>query len=440
MSFEESSHPASSRYLGEGFRLEPDFREGAITLDAGSAPAAGLTTTTTGVGVAVADTEPTVPVGKRVPATNLDYVFDDPAVGEPGRDRMLVHGLWELVLVLGAAGVGYLLYRERAAAFSGDGLRTLLLVAATLGLITAAAALSLRAGVPNLAVGAVAVAGGLYYGHHADGGVWSTLLIVAGLAAAVGAVAGLVIVGLHVPSWAVTIAVGLGVLGWVDQQSAVSLTCGYDRLPHADYWFGGFCAVSVIAALVGLFPPLRRAFGRFRPVADPAHRRGVVAAVIVVAVSIVSTILAGVSGVLAVTLSHRAVASDGLDLTALAIGAALLGGTSAYGRRGGIFGTVFAVSLLTVVDQYLVATERSWSRAALAAVAIGVGLAVTRLVERFGRPDPGRDDTEEEDWVPAAHMAPGYATATTSVNAPTPAATAGGLWASDEAWGSAERR
>ena len=262
------------------------------------------------------------------------------------------------------------------------------------------------------------------------------------------------IVGLHVPSWAVTIAVGLGVLGWVDQQSAVSLTSGYDPLPHAYYWFGGFCAVSVIAALVGLFPPLRRAFGRFRPVADPAHRRGVVAAVIVVAVSIVSTILAGVSGVLAVTLSHRAVASDGLDLTALAIGAALLGGTSAYGRRGGIFGTVFAVSLLTVVDQYLVATERSWSRAALAAVAIGVGLAVTRLVERFGRPDPGRDDTEEEDWVPAAHMAPGYATATTSVNAPTPAATAGGLWASanlrgggelglwasDEAWGSAERR
>ena len=56
------------------------------------------------------------PCADRVPPPNLDYVFDDPADGEPGRDRMLVHGLWELVLALALAGVGYLLYRARASA------------------------------------------------------------------------------------------------------------------------------------------------------------------------------------------------------------------------------------------------------------------------------------------------------------------------------------
>src|SRR5258706_4176859 len=102
MSFEDSSPTASSRYLGEGFRHEPDFREGTTTLDAESSP--GTTAvTTTGSGVAVIDAEPTVTVAKWAPTTNLDNVFDDPADGEPGRDRMLVHGLWELILVLALA-------------------------------------------------------------------------------------------------------------------------------------------------------------------------------------------------------------------------------------------------------------------------------------------------------------------------------------------------
>jgi ribose/xylose/arabinose/galactoside ABC-type transport system permease subunit len=393
----------------------------------------------------VADTEPTVPVGKQVPATNLDYVFDDPADGEPGRDRMLVHGLWELVLVLAVAGIGYLLYRERSAAFSGDGLRTLLLTASALGLVAAAASVALRAGVPNLAVGAVAVAGGLYYGHNSGSGIGQVLLVVVGLAAAVGAVQGLIVVGLHVPSWAVSIGVGLGVLVWAQRQTPLTDVTGYDPLPHAYYWFGGFCVVSIVASVLGLIPSPRRAFGRFRPVADPAQRRGVVAAVIAVAATVASAVLAGLGGVLGVTLTHQVAASDGLDLTALAVGAALLGGTSAFGRRGGVFGTVFAVGLLTIADQYLTVTNRAWSTAALGAVALGVGLAVTRLVERFGRPDQGGSHTDEEEWAPTGHSAASAGrswqpAATTTTSGAIPAVTAGGLWASDEAWGSVEQR
>src|SRR5215510_14346965 len=98
MAFEDSSTTSStgSRYLGEGFRQEPDFREGTT-----------MTTTTV---QATAPTSPaagdsTQALGKRSPS--LDYVFDDPADGEPGRDRMLVHGVWELVLVAAVVGFGY---------------------------------------------------------------------------------------------------------------------------------------------------------------------------------------------------------------------------------------------------------------------------------------------------------------------------------------------
>jgi hypothetical protein len=164
-----------------------------------------------------------------------------------------------------------------------------------------------------------------------------------------------------------------------------------------------------------------------------------VAAVIALGATVVSTILAGVGGMLTVTVTHDVSASSGLEMTALALGVALLGGTSAFGRRGGIFGTVLAVGLLTVVDAYGRATGRDWSIAAMAAIAVGIGLVVTRLVERFGRPEPARDeDTDEQDWAPKVHAAaPGAWQAAPSTATTT---TPGGLWASDEAWGSSDRR
>ena len=166
--------------------------------------------------------------------------------------------------------------------------------------------------------------------------------------------------------------------------------------------------VSVVGGLVGLLPSVRRAVGRFRPVADPAHRRGMVAAAIIASARPSrSTVLAGARRACSASSSaSRAGPSDGLELTALALGAALLGGTSAFGRRGGIFGTVFAVGAadrrhgLRGRDRPDLAGGRRF-----AAVAIGVGLVVTRLVERFGRPVVGEPTAEDEDWAPQVHAA-----------------------------------
>jgi hypothetical protein len=79
---------------------------------------------------------------------------------------------------------------------------------------------------------------------------------------------------------------------------------------------------------------------------------------------------------------------NGLGLTALALGAALLGGTSVYGRHGGLFGTALAVVGLALLPRYVAAEHRVVSTFAVAAAAIGVGLLVSRLVEALGRPRP----------------------------------------------------
>jgi ribose/xylose/arabinose/galactoside ABC-type transport system permease subunit len=408
-----------SRYLGEGFHQEADFR--------------GPTPTSQPVAQPVksdAETDRTLSLDRRVATTpNLDYVFDDPDEGEPGRDRMLVHGLWELGLALATLGVGFLLYRAKSGAFGGIELRSLLVSASVLGALALACAMSLRVGAVNLAVGAVAGAAALYFGQHGDGGLVSHLSVVIGVCALIGLVQGLVVVGLHVPGWAASLGVGLVLFIWSNRQAPLSLTDGYDPLPHAYYWFSVFCLLSLAGGVVGLVPPVRRMIGRFRPVADPAERRGFIAAAVTLGAVVASTVLAGVAGVLSVAQTGRAAPTDGLELTALALGAALLGGTSAFGRRGGVVGTILGVALITVGMAYTAATGRNWPVAAFAAIAIGLGLVMTRLVERYGRPPPGDEEDEEDEW-PKSSQPNGWSASRTSSS---------GAWGTEDAWGGAER-
>ena len=152
-------------------------------------------------------------------------------------------------------------------------------------------------------------------------------------------------------------------------------------------WLGGFAVLAVLGGLLGLSKPLRRAVGRFRPVADPARRRGAAAGSLAALAIIGSSGLASVSGVLVASRAGTvSPPNNALTLTGLALGTALIAGTSAYGRRGGVFGTVLAVALVSVVMEYLDVTKRAVAPLAVAAVAIGAGLVVTRLVETFGRP------------------------------------------------------
>ncbi|MFF5174076.1 ABC transporter permease [Micromonospora sp. NPDC000089] len=336
-----------------------------------------------------------------VPATMLQNVFDDPEHGEPGQDRVGVHLLWETLLLAALVALGYLLWRQDADALRGDRLRDLLVNAVALGLLALAAGLSLRTAAVNLAVGPVAVAAALHFAEQGDRGM-AAALTPALIAAALGGLAlAWAVVVLHVPGWAASLAAASGVVVWIERRDApVTVQGDYDPHRAAFYLFAGFAAVAVLGGIFGALRAVRRLVGRFRPVADPARRRGVAAAVVTAAALTGSTVLAMLGGLLLAANSTGPVVPDpGLDWTVLAVGVALLAGTSAYGRRGGLFGTLIAVCLVVVFQAWVAARGWTVNRWTVGAAALALGLVATRLVESFGRPRAATVDRVE--YVPA---------------------------------------
>jgi ribose/xylose/arabinose/galactoside ABC-type transport system permease subunit len=382
-----------------------------------------------------------------VSTTQLNDVFDDPAHGEPGRDRLGVHIAWEVVLLVAAGVLAFLLYLADPAALRGGALNALLVDATAIGLLAIGAGLSLRTAAPNLALGPVAIAAALHFAENGDRGVVQAMLPAILAAAALGLAVAVLVVGLHVPSWAASLAAALGAIVFIQQRSTpVALQGEFDPKRSAFYLFGGFAAVAVLGGLFGTIKPLRRASGRFRPVGDPARRRGGVAGTFAAVAIVVSMVLAMLAGVLIAVSGNGPVSpSPGVEWTGLAIGAALLGGTSAFGRRGGIFGTLLSVVLLTLFIRY--ADERSWHIAltAVAAVAVVGGLLVTRLVETFGRPrspvtEPGEEWQAESGPVSPSSWSGGRTDGSNSwPTMPTqPTEARGDPWGTDR-WGASDR-
>ncbi|GAA4460755.1 hypothetical protein GCM10023170_062350 [Phytohabitans houttuyneae] len=338
---------------------------------------------------------------RAVSQAELDDVFEDPSHGDPGRDRMAVHVVWEILLLLAAGGVAFLLYRDDSDALRGAALDQLLVLAAGLGLLAIGASLTLRAGAPNLALGPIAVGAALHFAEQGDRGVLvaaAEAVVAAGL---LGLLMAIVVGALHVPGWVVTLAGALAAMVFIQQRGApVNLQGDYDPSGQALYLFGGVAAVSVLGGLIGMIKPVRRAIGRFRPISDPAHRRGGLAAVLTGGALVVSSSLAAVGGVLLVAGQDAPVVpSPGLDWTAFAIGAALLGGASAFGRRGGVFGTILAAVLITLFLRYEDAMDWDISSLAIAGGVLIVGVVVTRIVETYGRPRTRDDSLDEDEWT-----------------------------------------
>ena len=316
---------------------------------------------------------------------------------EDGRDRMGIHVGWEIVLLLAAAVIGVLLYRVDAGALKRPALDTLLLTATWIGLLTMGAGLSMRAGVPNLAVGPIAVAGAVQFAENGDKGLLDAALPAIGIAAIGGFAVAVFVLALHVPGWAASLGAALGVITWVELRIApVRVQGEYDPKHQAFFLFGGFALLAVIGGAFGTIPPLRRLLGRMRPAGDPAWRRGAAAVVPVVAALVLSSVFAVVAGVLmAATTRGPVVPDSGLQWTGIAFGTALIAGTSAFGRRGGVFGTLLAVIGMTLFLDYQDRRGLHIALLAIGGATIGAGLIITRLVETFGRPLPART---EEDW------------------------------------------
>ncbi|HEV2086998.1 MAG TPA: hypothetical protein VGR21_01675 [Cryptosporangiaceae bacterium] len=308
-------------------------------------------------------------------------------------DRVWPHLLWEVLLLGGCALTVFLLTGVDADALSGNRLDGFLVQLAFTVLLTSGLALSLRAAVPNLAVGAIAVGAGALtawlvaergWGHA---GAIVLVLLAAGL---LGLLLAVVVVGLNVPAWATTLGVAAALIGLVlGLLGSGGLVLGGNAPDPASwsvFWIAVAVGLSVVGGLALLVRPWRRFVGAARPTSDPARRPGPGAATGATVGLVGSSLLAAAAGVLQMYAMRGAFPSGDSRLTALALGAALLGGVSVYGRRAGVFGVVLGSALLTLLVTYLNARDADpWVSYAVFGAAVVLGLVVNRVLEAVGR-------------------------------------------------------
>jgi ribose/xylose/arabinose/galactoside ABC-type transport system permease subunit len=319
------------------------------------------------------------------------------------RDRLWPHVVWEIVLAAAVVAAVFAVRHEDPGALSGAGRDNLLVLVSAGILLGSAFALSLRAAVPNLAVGAVAVVAGVLTAWlQAEHGYQLRIaaLIALGGAVALGLVTAFVVVGFRLPGWAVGLGAALGL--WAAAQSlSAGRTLTLDGVPNLRDWAWplaiGAAAVSIIGGVLGLLPRARLTLGQYRPSGDPAAARGSRAGLTATAALIGSMLLAAGAGLILAMRVRTAVPDDGFTLLGVAAAAAFLGGTSAYGRRGGVFGTVLAAGFLQLATLWLRLVDAgAWTRPALLGGAIVLGLLVGRVVEAAGSTEPPPDDADED--------------------------------------------
>jgi ribose/xylose/arabinose/galactoside ABC-type transport system permease subunit len=240
------------------------------------------------------------------------------------------------------------------------------------------------------------------------------VLVTLGAAVALGLALGLVVVGFRLPAWAVGLGAALGLSAAALSMSAgrsMLLDGGPDLRPWAFALAGGAAALSVLGGVLGLLPRVRAAIGGYRPSVDAAAGRGGRPAVFAAGALVGSSLLAAGAGVLIALRLRAAVPDDGLTLLAVAAAAAFLGGTSAYGRRGGVFGTVLAAGFLQLAALWLrLVQAQPWTRPALLGGAIVLGLLVGRVVEAAGTVGPPPEDDAEDDAGPETQLWDPYGT------------------------------
>jgi ribose/xylose/arabinose/galactoside ABC-type transport system permease subunit len=304
--------------------------------------------------------------------------------------------VWETILLLALAGVAFATYALHGHPLDLTAVQVLMVTGSVIGLLTLGAGLSLRAGAANLAIGPVMAVCGLFFARELNHGFWLAALVALGVAVGIGIGLAAVVTLLAVPGWAASLVAYVGILVWLGHlPPAIEVRHSYDLPAQAYYIFGAFAALAVVGGVLGAIRPIRRGVGRYRPVSDPADLRGVSASVMTGVALVGSCVFAAAAGVVLAMHTGAATASDPLQTSVMALGVALVGGTSVYGRRGGVFGTLLAVSLFTLASYYVDAANWRVDPYALIGGTLLLGLIVSRVVEGFGRPVRERQAMDE---------------------------------------------
>jgi ribose transport system permease protein len=268
--------------------------------------------------------------------------------------------LLALVVVLFAVQPGLL---GRPQAWLGSTIR----FATPLAILAACQTLTMLTGGIDLSVATVASATGFVVATQAPGqGPIVAILLALGVAAVAGLINGIGVGIFRVQPLIMTLGTGLVVAGSLVVYQRYVITVGA-RVPDVLTWLGGGQSLGFVPnALLALVPiavivivGLRRTgYGRLlyavgdNPVAS--RLAGVRLWAVLLVVYLISGLLAGIAGVVLAGSTNTAAPATADSYLLPSVAAAVIGGTSIFGGRGGYAGTIVGAFILTVLNSLLI--------------------------------------------------------------------------------------
>lgn len=275
--------------------------------------------------------------------------------GRPARIGPLVVKFNLLLILVGLVIIGSML---SPAFLTTRNLFNLLQQSSVLGVMAMGMTFVILAKQIDLSVGSMSAFGGITVAWFmaAGYGVLPSILLTLAGGVLLGFVMGGLSARLALPSFIVSLAGLVSIRGLTFMISDVPI----GRLPQSFEWMGGrigmipvmgiiFILVSVVCGLVLRLTVFGEHVYATGGNEEAARLSGVPTRLVITGVFMISGALAAFSGVLrtAWLTVGQPQAGQGLELDAIA--AVVLGGTSLFGGRGGVFGTFIAVLLLSVL-------------------------------------------------------------------------------------------
>jgi ribose transport system permease protein len=216
-----------------------------------------------------------------------------------------------------------------------------------------------------------------------------------GVAALVGLANGIGVGIFRVHPLIMTLAVGLVVEGLLLVYQRLVLG-GSVQLPEAITWLGTGRSFGNIPNSLLVFIPLavliwlllrRTGFGRLLYAIGDNEGATRLAGVrywqVMIVLYVISALLAGIGGLLYIGLVKAATLSLAVPLVLPSVAAAVIGGTSIFGGRGGYSGTIVGALILQVITTLLLVLQvpEGTRRMVFGLIILGVTAAYTRITE-----------------------------------------------------------
>jgi ribose transport system permease protein len=277
---------------------------------------------------------------------------------------------------------------------NGNWLATTLRSAIPLAILAACQTLAMLTGGIDLSVGAVASSAAFIMAtQSASQGPVVAILLALVAATAAGIANGIGIGVFKVHPLIMTLGMSLVVLGLTSVYQLAMVQSG-TRIPEALLWLGSGISYGFIPNSIVVFVPVallivvglrRTGFGRLlfavgdNPIA--ARLSGARVWQVHVALYILSAILAAVAGLLLAGLNNTATVSLVEQQVLPSVAAAVIGGTSIMGGRGGYSGTIVGALILTVVTTLLTVLEmpEAVRQVLFGVIIVAVAAAYTRV-------------------------------------------------------------